>query len=124
MESEFQISLRSIGARAGLPDLSFDSAGRALLSVDDGRRVGIMLVPPSNSLILTMGVRPAGVDRDDLEELIASRRDQGALDGKPRGRKYCHCHKTSRAFSRILLLSEWSPGRRPQPSFTFNPTPQ
>ena len=56
MESEFQTSLRSFGARVGLPDLSFDSAGRALLSVDDGRRVGIMLVPPSNSLILTMGV--------------------------------------------------------------------
>ena len=37
-----------------------------------------MLVPPSNSLILTMGVRPAGVGRDDLEELIASQRDQGS----------------------------------------------
>src|SRR6476469_4730262 len=115
MESEFQTSLRSIGARAGLPDLSFDSAGRALFSVDDGRRVGIMLVPPSNSL-MTMGVRPAGGGRDDLEELIASRRDQGGLDGKPRSRKCRHCHKTSRAYSRILLLIEWSPGRRPQPS--------
>jgi hypothetical protein len=48
MESEFQTSLRSIGARVVLTDLSFDSAGRII---------------------------------------------------------------------------EWSPGRRPQPSLTFNPTP-